>query len=830
MRRLETLAGKLAHSSCRGLAALWLLAAAPAAADEALATRRDAAVTFLHLADVYAIAPVDGGKAGGLARVAALDRRLAAGGREVLLTLGGDFLSPSVASSVFQGEQMMAVLAAAGLDLATIGNHELDFGPELLRRRMAAASWQWVVSNVRDAATGEPLPGARPYVVRRHGSLKVGYLGLCLAGSGVAADNRRGLTFDDPFEAAASALAALEDEGVDAIVALTHLDYADDVRLARRFPAIDLILGGHDHFPVASLVERTLIVKPGSDARHVVRVDLGRAAPGAPVEKHFELVPVTAGLGEEPETARVVAEWQARLEEQLDVVIGSTAEPLDAVASRVKSGESNLGNLLADAMRRDTGADLAILNSGSIRSNRVYPAGDLTRRDLAAIHPFGGVVCEVAADGRTVRAALEHGVSRLGEGSGRFPQVSGLRLRVDPSRPVGERVREVEVGGAALEPEKTYRLAIGDYLLKGGDGYDMLAGAEVRVNPESGNLLIAALEALIRERGEVAPRLEGRLRLGEGVAPAARRKVILDTDMGIDSVMGMLFLLKSPEVQVAAVTTVHGIADPRPGLKNALRILELTGDAGVPVAAGARRPLRGKRGFPEFWQAQANTLGGARLPAARRRHSKREAADLILDVLAASPEPVTIIAMGPLTNVALALAKSPAAAEGMREIVVMGGALEGPGNVGNPYVGIDNQVAEWNFYLDPHAAERVLAAGVPIRLLTLAATGALPVTPEFVDRVRERPRDETSELLLALLEAVADGIDAGWYYFWDVAAAVAAARPEVMGCRQERIRVITDSGPNLGQTLPAADGAAVCVAEEVNREAFEGYFLESIFR
>ena len=189
---------------------------------------------------------------------------------------------------------------------------------------------------------------------------------------------------------------------------------------------------------------------------------------------------------------------------------------------------------------------------------------------------------------------------------------------------------------------------------------------------------------------------------------------------------------------------------------------------------------------------------------------------------------MTIIAMGPLTNIALALEKEPGIVDKIAEIAVMGGAVEVPGNVGNPYVGIDNTAAEWNFYLDPHAAEQVMASGVAIRLMPLDATGALPVTPEFVDRVRTRPRDQTSDLLLSLLEAVREGIDAGWYYFWDVLAAVATARPEVLACRDETIEVVTREGPTFGRTRVAAGGTPVCVVEEINRQVFEEDLLKAI--
>ncbi len=809
--------------------ALLALAASPLAG-EGLGSRDSAQLTVLHLADVYEIAPISGGRLGGLARVAALERRVASERSHVLVTLGGDFLSPSVASSVFQGEQMIDALGAMGLDLATLGNHEFDFGPDVLRRRMREAPWDWVVSNVIDTAAGEPFGGAAPWLVREYGDLRVGFLGLCLAGDEIAAKNREGVEFLDPFAAAERYLPELANAGAEVVIALTHLDFADDVRLARRFPEIDLILGGHEHFPITTHVERTLITKPGSDARNVARVDVSRPSADAPVERHFEMVPIVEGLAEDPVTASVVGGWEARLDSELEVEVGVTSEPLDAVAEDVRSGESNLGNLFADAMRRQSGAEIAILNSGSIRSNRVYPPGRLTRRDLIAMHPFGGLACEVEVSGATIAAALENGFSRLGESVGRFPQVAGIEVQVDPERPAGERLVAATVGGQPLDPERRYRVAITDYMLAGGDGYSMFEDARVLIEPEAASLLVTLLEETVRERQPLTPGVEGRIRfLGEPppARAARRRPVLLDTDMGIDSVMGLLYLLKAPEVSLEAITVVHGIADVKPAARNAMRILELTGDAGIPVARGRRRPLEGRRSFPSFLKGQANTLGNAALPAARGR-PRRRAVELILDTLAASPEPMTIIAMGPLTNIAAALAKDPGIVDKIAEIAVMGGAIEVPGNVGTRYLGIDNTAAEWNFYLDPHAAERVLASGVRVRLMPLDATRVLPVTPEFVDRVRDRPRDQASELLLSLLEAVREGIDAGWYYFWDVLAAVASARPEVLACRDETLEVVTQEGPQFGRTRPSVAGYPVCVVEQINRQAFEDDLLEAI--
>lgn len=182
--------------------------------------RAPAPLTILQINDVYSTLPVD--ELGGLARVATLKQQLAAAGRTPFLIFAGDFLSPSVASSTFKGEQMIAALNAAGLDLATLGNHEFDFGDDLLIQRMREAKWQWVVSNVIDTKTGKPIADAAPYVVKMFGPLNVGFIGLCLNTSEISEAKLTHTRLVDPLEAAAQYLPILKREGATVIVRKTY--------------------------------------------------------------------------------------------------------------------------------------------------------------------------------------------------------------------------------------------------------------------------------------------------------------------------------------------------------------------------------------------------------------------------------------------------------------------------------------------------------------------------------------------------------------------------------------------------------------------------------
>ncbi len=471
--------------------------------------RANAPLTILQINDVYSTVPVDG--AGGLARVATLKQRLIAAGRTPFMVLAGDFLSPSVASSVFKGEQMIAALNAAGLDLATLGNHEFDFGDDVLIQRMREATFQWIVANAIDTRTRQPIGGAAPYVVKTFGGLKVGFIGLVLTTTEIARAKLTHTQLLDPMATMAKYLPIVKSQGATVVVAVTHLAFADDRRLIERFPAIDLIIGGHEHFPITTTENRALISKAGSDARWVARIDVSRRRATGTVERFYELIPVGGSLPDDPRTAEVVASYESRLGAELDAVVGTSRVPLDAETIRLRAVETNLGDFFADAIRADAASDIAIINAGTIRGDRVFPAGPLKRRTLVDMHPFGNVICIVAAPGRVVLQALNNGVAKLPAAAGQFAQVSGLAMVVDRNAPAGDRVRDVHVNGQPLDPNKIYTVAIPDFLVKGGDGYTMFAGQRVLVGPEAGNLIVSALEKAVVAQREIAPQVDGRI-------------------------------------------------------------------------------------------------------------------------------------------------------------------------------------------------------------------------------------------------------------------------------------------------------------------------------
>src|SRR2546426_10720650 len=190
-------------------------------------------------------------------------------------------------------------------------------------------------------------------------------------------------------------------------------------------------------------------------------------------------------------------------------------------------------------------------------------------------------------------------------------------------------------------------------------------------------------------------------------------RIILDTDPGIDDALALFLALASPELQLEAITTVSGNVHVDLTTRNALTLLELAGRTDIPVARGCDRPLSRQPVFAEYVHGQ-NGLGGVELPEPQLQPVGQHAVDLIIERVMAAPREITLVPIGPLTNIALALRKEPRIAEHVREVVIMGGALRVPGNV--------TPEAEFNIYADPHAAHIVFHAGWPIRLVSLDVT------------------------------------------------------------------------------------------------------------
>jgi 5'-nucleotidase len=486
------------------------------------------AATFIQVNDVYRIDAVEGGRVGGLGRVVtAAEAARRRTGVPVRVLHAGDFIAPSLESRYFAGLQMIEALNflhARAPMIVVPGNHEFDERrPGMLAGAIKASRFPWLAANVR-LNTGDAQADRRlgTDTIIDAGGMRVGIFTLTFLDS-----PREYATMDTAYVAIAERqIRELEAQGAEAIIGLTHLNLADDRRIAAlraTHPKLVWIAGGHEHFLIHHpLTDSTAAITKGdSNARRIWQVVLGRRG-GAPAVRADSIV-LDASVAVDPGYQRQVqAKWADSMRAKIpffDQVIGRSSGRMDASEEVVRNEESAWGNWLADVMRRaypDIPADVGILNGGAIRIDDAIQ-GDIRWEHLARTFGFPTRVGLVWLRGRDLRETLlERGVSG-GRGEGRFLQVSGLRFSFDRSRAPGQRVTSVDIRrGDAWEPlddNRVYVVAVPDYLMGGGDTYSFHNRAVMSIPPGPDLRLMAfdALAAAYAAGQPISPAVEGRI-------------------------------------------------------------------------------------------------------------------------------------------------------------------------------------------------------------------------------------------------------------------------------------------------------------------------------
>jgi 5'-nucleotidase len=463
-------------------------------------------VRFLLINDVYVADTLSDGS-GGLARVATVRNRLADQG-PVLFLLAGDVLSPSLLSKYYGGRQMVEALNAAKLDYATFGNHEFELPRDTLIARIGESSFTWLSTNCT-LADGTRFPKVPPWDTVRVSGHLVGLFGLTLAG-----DYRSYVRCGDPDSAATLATDSLTALKVDLIVGLTHQSVDSDRDLLAREPRIDLILGGHEHEAHDSVVSGRHVLKADANSRTAQFAtlwggkDKWRQAVG--------LVTIDSRLPDDTATARVVEAWADSLRKRLgpERSVGTAKTAIDARDAVSRRRESAIGDLVTDAFRAGTGADVALLNAGAMRLDDVIPAGPISTYQLESIFLFADetrIVTFPLSEDR-LKEVLEHGVSDASLGKGGFLQVSGIEFTYDRSRPSGSRLvgEPRRPGGVALTASDTVQVAMAAYpACEGGDGYRIPEAsstcAQAGSAPRAADLLIRYLSDSLRGNVTLPP-------------------------------------------------------------------------------------------------------------------------------------------------------------------------------------------------------------------------------------------------------------------------------------------------------------------------------------
>ncbi|MBK8921371.1 MAG: bifunctional metallophosphatase/5'-nucleotidase [Saprospirales bacterium] len=436
---------------------------------------------FLHLNDVYEIAPLSD-NSGGLARVAALRKSLVAKNPNTFTVLAGDFISPSVIGTLkyegkrIRGRQMIECLNALGLNWVVFGNHEFDYDLEDLQARLDESNFIWMAANARLNATAgekpffknrpggqESCPGQVTAVVRDADGTSIN---LGLFGVLVTSGQKPFVSYSEPLATAVSIREGLRAK-TDICVALTHLDIEDDLKLAAMLPDVPLIMGGHDHDNMIHRVGKTVVAKADANARtvyvHYLRYDKKKGT----VSVKSELRRIDGSIPDEPATAAVVAKWEqikaaALSSDGFDAgkVVAELPEPLDCREATVRHLQAPVGQLIVGAMvaASKNQPDCAILNGGSIRVDDIL-TGTITELDIVRMLPFGGGFSELEMRGSLLQRTLDAGMFNKGKGG----YLHWYRISRDEA---GNRWL---VNGMPLDAKKIYRVTLPDFLLTGNE-------------------------------------------------------------------------------------------------------------------------------------------------------------------------------------------------------------------------------------------------------------------------------------------------------------------------------------------------------------------------
>jgi 5'-nucleotidase/UDP-sugar diphosphatase len=476
-----------------------------------------AKITFLLVNDIYLMGETrmpDGKSRGGFARLAAVVKAERQKGGPVIFAHAGDTLSPSLMSGIDRGEHIITLTNMIRPDIFVPGNHEFDFGKQTFFKRMQEAKFQLYAANLR-GPDGQPLPGFQDRNIIDIAGVRIGLTGSTYDDT-PRASSAEDLKFLPTVDTVKQQTATLRREGADFTVAVMHADRRQGDELFVTSGA-DLLLTGHTHDLLLKFDGRTAIVESNYDAHYVVAVDvtIDVKQQGSRRETtwwpSFRVID-TADVTPDPAVTAQVAVFEQELSKEMDVTLGTTAVELDSRNATVRTREAAIGNLITDAMRVSSQADAAVVNGGSIRAGKVYPPGSaITRRDVLAEMPFNNKIVLVDISGRELRRGIENGLAQMPNSGGRFPQVSGMTVEADLHRPVGDRITAMTVGGAPLDEARIYRVAVNDFLARGGDNYTMFRDAKALLPVEDAPLLANAVMVHVRRLGEVRTSVEGRL-------------------------------------------------------------------------------------------------------------------------------------------------------------------------------------------------------------------------------------------------------------------------------------------------------------------------------
>ncbi len=504
-------------------------------------------LTIMHTNDVHgAYAPLDARRDattdGGAARQMTVINQIRAEGGNSILIDAGDRFTGTLFHQQWRGEDAARIMNLMQYDVITLGNHEFDDGDDTLVSFIDMLEFPVITANVSFGAN--LAEKVLPYTILEVADQQIGVIGLTPPDTGILASPGPEVVFNTDLVAVTqAAVDELTAQGINKIILLSHIGLPADEALAPQISGVDVIVGGHSHTLLSNAYSAAegryplvvedkdgndvRIVQAGSSLRYMGRLDVQFDAEGAVTSASGDVILLSRYIAPDAEVQAIIDELRVPITELMAMPVGETETFLVGDRSVCRAAECNLGNLITDAMRAYSGAQIAITNGGGIRSNvptdvREVPEDlalaepyGVTMGDVLTVLPFGNLVSTFELTGADVLVALENGVSQVENGAGRFPQVSGLRYSWDGSRDVGSRIVSVEVLGengeyAPLDLAATYSIASNDFMRRGGDGYSVFAENAINAY-DGGNPLDIVVADYIRLNAPINPQVEGRI-------------------------------------------------------------------------------------------------------------------------------------------------------------------------------------------------------------------------------------------------------------------------------------------------------------------------------
>ncbi|HEV7276714.1 MAG TPA: bifunctional metallophosphatase/5'-nucleotidase [Devosiaceae bacterium] len=527
-----------------GASALALTAgfAAPAQAEYTL--------TILHINDLHsriesinafdstcdAEAEAAGECFGGIARIKTMiDTRrnaLREEGANVLTLDAGDQYQGSLFYTTYKGDEVVEFMNMIGFDAMAVGNHEFDDGPEGLLKLVEGLDFPIISGNTD--VSGEPILAGklRGALVLEVGGERIGIVSTLAEDTVDTSSPGPGVTFLDAEDYLTGAVQALEEAGINKIIALTHMGYQRDRQIAAEVSGIDVIVGGHSHTLFSNTDENAaepyplMVTNPdGQDvpivqayaySKYLGELEVVWDDEGNVISATGDTILLDSSVEPDPEVQARVAQLAAPLEELKAEVIGETTATIDGSRESCRLMECEMGSLVSDAIldrTADQGVSIVFQNGGGLRAS--IDEGEITMGEVLTVLPFQNTLATFEIEGSVVLEALENGLSQVEEVAGRFPQVGGMRYTWDSSAPAGERVVSVEVneGGewVPLDPDKTYGVATNNYVRNGGDGYSMFAGDDKNAYDYGPGLEFVLADYIAKQGGSITPYTDGRI-------------------------------------------------------------------------------------------------------------------------------------------------------------------------------------------------------------------------------------------------------------------------------------------------------------------------------